>query len=154
MTARKPVLVVDGGASQLKGPVRKSSGTFAKTDPWTDKDEVLLRHEVELRYRDRTPPRSPEEADPRDRVTLEEMWVWALEKVTRTPPRTEAWEDAFYAWYDTMVERNPVHLQWLDRFALCGAKGEMPPIRTTSEDLVTCQVCKAVFGSPETDVDN
>lgn len=145
MSWRKP-RVLEGGAAQLVP--KKGSGTYPKTTLWEAKDEVVLRHEAELRYRDRSPPRSEETVNPRDRVTLEELWVWSLENLGKLPPRTAVWEEQFFEWFDLMVERNPVHLAYLDEYALCGAKGEMPPLRTEVESEVTCPMCRAAFGDP------
>lgn len=107
-----------------------------------------MRHEAELRYRERTPPRDVSET-PSDRVTVEEMIIWAMENLSKAPPGTDEWESRFRDWYDIMVERTPVHLQWLEEYALCGEKGEMPPLRTQHEDKVTCTMCKMAFGRPE-----
>lgn len=146
MTAKKVVLI-EGGATQFR-PARSESGTYVKTSPWTDRDEVLLRHEAEIRYRERTPPRSGEEQDPDRRVPPEEMLDWAEENLNKSP-RDPHWEIEYREWYVLMVSRNPVHLQWLDRYALCGAKGEMPPLKTLNEHKITCQNCKDAFGNPE-----
>ena len=143
MTAKKIVLVDEAIRRSQAG-----SGTYTKTSVWSDRDEVLLRHEAELRYRERTPPRKGEEKDPMRRVPPEEMLAWAEENLNRSP-RDENWETEYLEWYELMVNRNPVHLQWLDRYALCGAKGEMPPLKTLSERKITCQNCKDAFGNPE-----
>jgi len=150
VTTRKSAMaVIQGGAAQLPSGPRKISGTYTKTAPWSDREEVLLRHEVEIRYRERTPPRSSADQNPRERVSLEEMLLWSMETQGKIPPQTDIWEKKYFEWYDLMVERNPVHQTWLDDFALCGAKGEMPPLRTGVESEVTCENCKLVFGRPE-----
>jgi hypothetical protein len=122
-----------------------TSGTYLKTvKPWTDADDIIFRQEVESRYRDRTPPQDLDEKLDMQRVHREEMEVWALRELGKPLPEIEEWIISFILWYRRMIERNRVHMRWLD-YCLCGAKGKLPPIRSDIESEITCQDCKNIF---------
>jgi hypothetical protein len=123
----------------------KTSGTYQRTvEPWTDTDDISFRREVESRYRDRTPPQALDEKLEMQRVRRPEMETWAQKELGKPLPEIEEWAIDFILWYRRMVERNRVHMRWLD-YCLCGARGKLPPIRSDIESEITCQDCQSIF---------
>lgn len=148
----KPEEEVQRPSAQPAPQRGKVSGTYTKTiAPWTVDDDTAFRREVESRYRDRTPPQALDEKEEMQRVRREEMEEWALKTLHKPLPETEEWAVDFVLWYRRMVARNRVHMRWLD-YALCGAKGKLPPIKSDIESEITCPTCKEIFSRAEEEV--
>lgn len=150
---RHTALKKESGAAEAQPAGRrgKASGTYTRTiHAWRPEDDAAFRREVEARYRDRTPPQAGDEKNEMQRVRREEMESWAKETLKKELPETEEWAIDFVLWYRRMVSRNRVHMRWLD-YALCGARGKAPPIRSDIESEITCPTCKEIFATAERD---